>query len=135
MVMGKSKKTEMRILAATIIAVIACLGVAVGAAAASPTTGMELEFAGDTAELSAGQVAIPMECIGEPTGFCSGTLAISFHGRRSVSTFSVQGGHGETVVVPLPGEADNRRFKVSAVATTSQSLGPAVTRKAVLHLG
>src|ERR1700709_310586 len=133
--MEKAKKHQMKILASTIVALIACLAVAAGSAVASPATGMELEFARDTAQLSAGQVVVPVECVGEPTGFCSGTLAISFRGRRSVSTFSVQGGHDDTIEVPMPAEARGRRPQVSALATTPQALCPAVTRKAVLPLG
>lgn len=132
--MEKREKNQMKVLTSAILAVLACLALTAGTAAAS-TTGMELEFSGDTAELAAGQVAVPVECFGESTGFCSGTVALSFNGKRSVSTFSVQGGHAETVVVPLPVQARNRPAKVAAVATTSQPLGPAVTRKAVLHLG
>src|SRR5436190_5144146 len=103
----EKRKNQMKILAAAILAVLACLALTAGGAAASSTTGMELEFSGDTAELAAGQVTVPVECIGESNGFCSGTLTLSFAGRRSVSTFSVQGGHAETVVVPLPAQAHN----------------------------
>jgi hypothetical protein len=125
----------MKIMASTGIAVLACLALWAGAATASPATGTELEFAGDTAELSAGQIAVPVECVGDSTAFCSGTLALSWHGKRSVSAFSVQGGHDETVIVPLPNKGLDRRARVAAVATTSQPLGSPVTRKAVLHLG
>lgn len=120
------------------IAMLACLGVFASGSLASATTsgqGTELEFAGDTAEYAGGQVAVPVECVGEPDAFCSGTLALSWHGKRSVSTFSVQGNHAETVLVPLPISGRARRVQVAAVATTSQPLGPAITRKAVLHLG
>ena len=45
-----------------------------------------------------------------------------------------QGGSDDTVFVPLPTELPGRRTKLAAVATTSQPLGPPVTRKAILHL-
>jgi hypothetical protein len=133
--MRESRTDKMKILASTTIALLACLALWAGTAAAAPATGMELEFAGDTAELSADQIAVPVECVGESTGFCSGTLSLSWHGKRSVSAFSVQGGYDETVIVPLPIKGLDGRARIAAVATTSQPLGPAVTRKAVLHLG
>jgi hypothetical protein len=114
-----------------VIAAFACLAFAAGTGIAAPTGATELEFATDTAEAAAGQVVVPVECVGESTGLCSGTLALSWHGRRAVSTFSVLGGSRDTVVVPL---APGRRAKIAAVATTSQSLGPAVVRKATLHV-
>ena|ERR1700759_4444166 len=129
---------KIRSLSLGVLAAVACLAAfSAGSVAAAPISapGMELEFAGDTAGYAGGQAAVAVECIGEPTGFCSGTLALTWHGKRSVSTFAVQGGHAETVFVPLAIEGRGRRAKVSAVATTSQPLGPVVTRKAVLHLG
>jgi hypothetical protein len=128
--MTKSKKIQ-TLSALVVIAALACLAFAAGTGIAAPTGATELEFAADTAEAAAGQVAVPVECVGEPTGLCSGTLALSWHGKRSVSTFSVIGGSRDTVFVPL---AAGRRAKISAVATTSQSLGPAVVRKATLHV-
>jgi hypothetical protein len=133
--MRRTRTDKMKILASTTIALLACLALWAGTAAAVPGTGTELEFAGDTAELAAGQIAVPVECVGESTTFCSGTLTLSWHGKRSVSAFSVEGGHDETVIVPLPNKGVDRRARVAAVATTSQPLGSAVTHKAVLHLG
>ncbi|HTT94041.1 MAG TPA: hypothetical protein VMF55_05175 [Solirubrobacterales bacterium] len=105
-----------------------------GIAGAAPLAAAELEFAGDTAELAAGQVAVPVECVGGPSGFCSGTLAIHAQGKKSVSTFSVQSGGRETIFVPLAGEPTGPRAKVTAVARTDQPLGPAITRRTILHL-
>jgi hypothetical protein len=130
-VMIKSKRLQ-TLSALAVLVAIACLAFSAGTGAAVPSGAEELEFATDTAEAAAGQVAVPVECIGEPTGLCSGTLAVSWHGRRAVSTFSVLGGNRDTVLVPL---AAGPRAKLSAVATTSQSLGPAVVRKAILHVG
>jgi hypothetical protein len=116
------------------LALLAAALLSGGIAGAAPLAGAELEFAGDTAEFSAGQVAVPVECIGGPTGFCAGTLSIYSQGRKSLSTFSVQGGANETVFVPLSAGTRGHPARLTAVATTSQPLGPAITRKAILHL-
>jgi hypothetical protein len=113
-----------------LLAALLMAGIASGATFA----GAELEFAGDTAVQAAGQVEVPVECIGGPAGFCAGSLTLSWHGKQSTSTFSVQGGSSETVAVPLPVEGPGRRAKIAAVATTTQPLGPAVTRRTILHL-
>ena len=115
------------------LAVLVAGILSVGTAGGATFAGAELEFAGDTAEYAAGQVAVPVECVGGPTGFCSGTLSVTARGKRSVSTFSIQGGSHDTVTVPLP-EGRGQPTKVAAVATTTQPLGPAITRKALLHL-
>jgi len=104
------------------------------ASSRSTFAGAELEFAGDTAASAGGQVAVPVECVGGPTGFCSGSLTLSWHGQRSTSSFAVQGGSSDTVAVPLPEGASGRQAKIGAVATTTQPLGAAVTRRAILHL-
>src|ERR1700742_4049432 len=113
--MTMSRTKQIRALSALgTIAILACLAAfaVVGSASATvPATGMELEFAGDTATLAAGQVEVPVECVGESTGFCSGALTLTLHGRRSVSTFSVEGGQDETVFVPLPGAGRSRRLQ------------------------
>jgi hypothetical protein len=115
---------------ALLVAAILSAGTAGGATFA----GAELEFAGDSGEYAAGQIAVPVECVGGPTGFCSGTLSISWRGKRSVSSFSVQGGSSDTITVPLPAGSHGRPTKIAAVATTTQPLGTAVTRKAILRL-
>lgn len=109
-------------------------GLAGGIAGAAPFAGAELEFAGDTAGYTAGQVEVPVECVGRSTGFCSGSLSLSWRGKKSVSTFSVQGGSRDTVLVSPAPAGGARPAKIAAVATTIQPLGPVVTRKAILHL-
>jgi hypothetical protein len=130
--MAKTKKLWVALSLVLLVALTAALATG-GTAGAAPFAGAELEFAGDTAEYAAGEVAIPVECVGGPTGFCSGTLTISSRGKKSTSTFSVQGGARESISVPLP--TGGRPTKVAATATTTQPLGPAITRKAILHLG
>jgi hypothetical protein len=131
--MDRSKKPQGSIALGVLTALIAALLTA-GIAGGATFAGAELEFAGDTADQTAGQVEVPVECIGGPTGFCAGTLTLSWHGKRSTSTFSVQGGSSDTVAVPLPAGGSGGRAKIAAVATTTQALGPAVTRRAILHL-
>jgi hypothetical protein len=131
--MAKTKKLWATLSLVALITLVAAL-ISGGTAAAAPFAGAELEFAGDTATYAPGEAAVPVECIAGPTGFCSGTLSLSWRGRKSVSTFSVPGGSRETVLVPLPAAAGGRPARLAAVATTTQPLGPAITRKAILHL-
>ena len=102
--MSRTKKLRASLALGVLAALITAL-LTVGIAGGATFAGAELEFAGDTAAQAAGQVEVPVECVGGPTGFCAGTLTLSSHGRRSTSTFSVQGGSSETVAVPLPVES------------------------------
>ena len=131
--MAKAKRLRTSLILAVLVALVAALLSGAGAAAA-PFAGAELEFAADSAEYAAGEVAIPVECVGGPTGFCAGDLSVSWRGKKAVSTFSVQGGSRETVLVPLPPAGGGRPTKLAAVATTTQPLGPAISRRAILHL-
>lgn len=116
------------------LAILGCW--AASSASAAPVQGMELDFVGDSAGAVAGEVAVPVECSGVATGFCSGTLTLSWNGKRSVTPFSVQGGADETILVPLRIEPRaGHPARLSGVASTVQQLGPPVTRKAALHLG
>lgn len=131
--MKRTKKLQITAALGVLTLLIAALSSA-GIAGGATFAGAELEFAGDTAGADAGQVAVPVECVGGATGFCSGTLSLSWRGKRSVSTFSIQGGSKDTVLVPLPVEGHDRGARVAALATTSQPLGAAITRRAILHL-
>jgi hypothetical protein len=131
--MARTKKLWAALSLAVLVSLTAAL-LSGASAGAAPFAGAELEFAGDTAAYEAGEVAVPVECVGGPTGFCSGALTLSSRGRKATSTFSVQGGSHETVLVPLPATGGGRPTKVAVTATTTQPLGPAVTRKAILHL-
>lgn len=105
------------------------------AADAAPVQGMELDFAGDSAAAVAGGVAVPVECSGVATGFCAGTLTLSWNGKRSAAPFSVQGGVEETILVPLRVEAHaGHPARLPAVASTVQPLGPPIIRRAALYL-
>ena len=126
-------KLRASVLLGVLTALIAAL-LSTGIAGAVTFTAAELEFADDTADYTAGQVEVPVECVGGPTGICSGSLTLSWRGKRTVTAFSVQGGNRDTIVMSLPREIRVRPAKVAAVATTTQPLGPAVTRKTILHL-
>ena len=132
--MGQLGNTKLKALLTTALAALACLAFTTTGAIASPVGSLEAEFGGDTAQYAAGQVEVPIECHGARTGFCSGSLTLTAQGKKSVSTFSVQGGGNETVFVPLPAQARTGRSKVAATVTTTQPLGPATVRKAILHL-
>jgi hypothetical protein len=117
------------------LAVFACWAASSGAAAAAPVQGMELDFAGDSVQAAAGEVAVPVDCSGLAGGFCSGTITLSWSGRRGAAPFSVRGGGKETILVPLSVETRaGHPARLSAVASTVQPLGAPVTRKAALHL-
>jgi hypothetical protein len=117
------------------LAIFGCWAASSAAAAAPPAQGLELDLAGDSVGAVAGEVAVPVECSGLPTGFCSGTLSLSWNGKRSVTPFAVQGGGRETILVPLRVEARaGHQVRLAAVASTVQPLGPPITRKASLYL-
>jgi hypothetical protein len=117
------------------LAIFGCWAASSAAAAAPPAQGLELDFAGDSVGAVAGEVAVPVECSGVPTGFCSGTLSLSWNGRRSVTPFAVQGGSQERILVPLRVEARaGRPARLSAVTSTVQPLGSPITRRASLYL-
>jgi hypothetical protein len=87
-------------------------------------SGTELVFAGDTAQSGGGQLAVPVECLGESSGFCSGVLTLSRGGERQTVPFSVEGGDREALFVPFHAAGQGHGWKVHAVATTTQRLGP-----------
>jgi hypothetical protein len=116
-------------------AIFGCWAASSGVAATAPGQGMELDFAGESVQAAAGEVAVPVECSGASTGFCSGTLTLSWHGRRAVTPFSVRGGGSEAILLPLRVESHaGHPARLSAVASTVQPLGSPITRKASLYL-
>lgn len=96
--------------------------------------GMTLVFSGGNAHSVADNVAVPVECLGEGDGFCSGVVTLSRSGHRISVPFSVRGGSHEVLFVPLRlhGGATHPR-KVHGVATTVQPQGPATTTKEFLY--
>lgn len=105
-----------------------------GADASAIAPGMTLVFAGGKAHNVADNVAVPVECLGEGHGFCSGVVTLSRSGHRISVPFSVRGGGHEVLFVPLRlggGKAHPR--KVHGVATTVQPQGPAASTKEFLY--
>lgn len=107
---------------------------ATAGAASSITDGMSLVFSAAKTRSVADNVAVPVECVGDTHGFCSGNVTLSRSGHRISIPFSVQGGSRDVLFVPLSlgGHADHPR-KVHGVATTVQPLGPATNTKEFLY--
>jgi hypothetical protein len=121
-----------------LITVIACvLGVVLpesaGAAPVTPATGSTLVFTSGKAQMVAGQLAVPVKCLANAETFCSGVLTLSRAGQRASVPFSVQGGHAESIFVPLSFPAGTRKpLRVNAVAATTQPAGAPVSSAEVL---
>jgi hypothetical protein len=120
----------------TLLLVGALTSVAAPAAAGAETPAYApvLAFAGDTAHAAAGQVAVPVECPGESSEFCSGTVTLTRGGQHATVPFSVRGDAEETLFVPLRLEGTGRPVRVSAVLLTQQALGGPVSAKTQLFV-
>jgi hypothetical protein len=95
---------------------------------------MTLVFAGSNANTVADNVAVPVKCLGDNGGFCSGEVTLSRSGHHISIPFSVHGGGEEVLFVPL--RVHGRRThprKVHGVATTVQPRGPATSTKTFLY--
>jgi hypothetical protein len=123
-------------LAATIgvVGIAACVALPAAVAAAPPSESVSLVFTTGTAREVAGNLAVPVRCLGESTDFCSGVLTLSGSGRKVSIPFSVQGGSGESIYVPLHLEGGRRAHKVIAVAGTAQPIGPPASVSEVLSV-
>jgi hypothetical protein len=112
--------------AATIgaLGIAACVALPSAATAAPPSETVSLVFATGTAREVAGNLAVPVHCIGASTDFCSGVLTLAGGGRKASIPFSVPAGSGESIFVPLRLEGRRRSQKVVAVAGTAQPIGP-----------
>lgn len=114
---------------------VASAAVIPAAAAADSATagGMSLVFATGKARNVAGNVAVPVTCVGEGHGFCSGVVALSHQGHRISIPFSVRAGGHELLFVPLRLHAAKHPRRVHGVATTVQPRGPATNTKEFLY--
>jgi hypothetical protein len=94
---------------------------------------MSLVFSSGQAHEAAGNLAVPVQCLGSGNGFCSGVVTLSRSGHHIGIPFSVRAGGNEVLFVPLrlTGRGDHPR-KVHGVATTDQALGPATSAKQYL---
>jgi hypothetical protein len=111
---------------------LALLAGSASAGSQVPGSTMELVFAGPTASRIGDQVAVRVECLGTPRGFCSGVLTLSRDGRHRSSPFSVRGGARASVFVPSPVAARAPAGKLHGVATTVEHLGAPVSRATYL---
>lgn len=103
------------------------------AAADSPVfiPGMELVFAGETAQSVGDQIVVPVRCLGESPGFCSGVMTLAGGGHRRTVPFSVRAGARESLFVPLRLEGSG---PLRGTATTDQRLGPPSSTKTLLFV-
>jgi hypothetical protein len=104
------------------------------AGAEAPASTPVLAFAGDSAHIVGGQVAVPVECEGTPSGFCSGTVTLTRGGQRASAPFAVRGGADETLYVPFRLEVSGRPTKVSATLSTALPLGGPIGTKTLLFV-
>jgi hypothetical protein len=108
--------------------------VSAGAESSFSAQGMALVFASGKTRSIAGNVAVPVRCLGDGHGFCSGNVTLSRNEHHISIPFSVQGGGHEVLFVPLSlrGGAGHPR-RVHGVATTVQPLGPPTSTKEFLN--
>jgi hypothetical protein len=116
------------------LGIVACVALPAGAAAAPPSETVSLVFSTGTARQVAGNLAVPVRCVGGSTDFCSGVLTLSGSGHKTSIPFSVQGGSGESIFVPLRLEGKAKSQKVIAVAGTAQPGGPPANITEVLSV-
>jgi hypothetical protein len=131
-------KARRRNLAAILCAL--CFGAAsivpaASALAGPPPSAMELVFASETAQRLGGQLGVPVRCLGESTGFCSGTVTLSRAGHSVSTPFSVMGGAREIVFVPLRLDRSTKgSTTVHGTATTAQRPGPPRSVQSLLRV-
>jgi hypothetical protein len=126
-------KTTTKLTAAVaVLGLVGAIAIPATAGADSVASGMTLVFANGNAHAVAGNVAVPVECLGAG-GFCSGNVTLSRSGHRISVPFSVEGGSKETIYVPLRVEGKAHAKKVHGVATTIQPQGPATSTKQYLY--
>ena len=128
-------KTMRRNLTALLCTIGLAGGLAAPAAAVADTPismpGMELVFEGARAHSDGDLVSVPVKCLGEGRGFCSGVVTLSSGGHRQTVPFSVQAGARESLFVPLRLDGGG---KVRGLATTDQRLGPPSSIAALLYV-
>ncbi len=125
------KTTTKLTAAAAVLGLVGAIAIPATAGADSLASGMSLVFANGKTHAVAGNVAVPVECLGE-NGFCSGNVTLSRAGHRVSIPFSVEGGGKETLYVPLRLEGRSHAKKVHGVATTVQPQGSPTSNKEFL---
>lgn len=114
--------------------VVVALAILCGPASAGsqvPDSSMELVFAGSAVNRVGDQLAVPVECLGDAGGFCSGVLTLSRGGRHTSATFSVRGGSRDSLFVASP--TARAGGKVHGVATTAERVGAPISRATYLY--
>lgn len=133
---GHPTKTRKLMVACAVLGLAGALllPTAAGANPSAISPGMTLVFTAGKVHNVADNVAVPVQCMGEGTGFCSGVVTLSRSGRRVSVPFSVRGGGHEVLFLPLvvSGTKTHAR-KVHGVATTVQPRGPATSTKEFLY--
>jgi hypothetical protein len=119
--------------AVAVVGLVGALALPAAAGADSIASGSSLVFANGKTEAVAGNVAVPVECLGSGTGFCSGNITLSRSGHRVSIPFSVENGSKETVYVPLHVTGKAHAKKVHGVATTVQPQGAPTSTKEFLY--
>lgn len=126
-------KTTTKLTAAVaVLGLVGAIAIPATAGAVSIASGSSLVFANGKAHAVAGNVAVPVECVGAG-GFCSGNVTLSRAGHRVSIPFSVESGSKETLYVPLHVEGKSHAKKVHGVATTVQPQGSATSTKQYLY--
>lgn len=119
----------------SLLAITAAVALPASAGAdGSFSSGLSLVFAGGRAHAVADNVAVPLECVGSGSGFCSGEVTLSYNGHRISAPVSVRGGGHDVLFVPLSvGSTTRHSRKVHGVATTTEPLGQPVSIKEYLY--
>jgi hypothetical protein len=116
-------------LLATAVPAIAAAGSTPFAAAAE----MSLSFASQSAPLVGPEALVRVRCTGPQDGICSGTVTLSAGGRKHKVPFSVVGGSGQSLTVPVGSSRALGASSGLAVAKTLQPSGGYVRDSEVLH--
>jgi hypothetical protein len=131
--LGNSAKRVVAVV--PVLAIVAAVAIPASAGAESSfSSGLSLVFAGGKAHAVADNVAVPVECVGSGSGYCSGEVTLSRKGHRISIPVSVRGGGQEVVMVPLRvGSTKSHPRKVHGVAVTTEPLGGPVTTAEYLY--
>jgi hypothetical protein len=134
---GAEGRPRCRLKAFLLSPVLAACLLAPGASGAETPAvrpGMELVFAGQTARVLGDDVAVPVMCVGEQRGICSGVLTLSRAGRKASVAYSVGGGAQDSLFLRFRLDpSSGQPAMVSAIASTDQGLGAPTRTEALLR--
>jgi hypothetical protein len=115
-----------------LLALLVAPGVAV-AGEAEPAP-MSLQFPHRHAVLVGARALVLVECAGEATAACEGTLVLNGHAGPHKVPYVIQQGARQSITVPLGGQV-NPGCRARVVARTLQWSGGTVRTSSVLRLG